>query len=191
MQAASLSTRSEINSPDLLTLQSEQIMLTILSFLDLKSLENLQLTNRRIRQLFITSLWKNLYTLTFRPHISPLGILSMHELFRRKYFQRHPQELKQLQEIMKMKRVTKRIEIRRLKALEREKEEREAEERAWIEALTKKCEEEIEQRMKAKKVKRWMLGGLILLVNIMQTLIILVVATPMLSTKRWSFRVLH
>jgi len=57
MQTASI---DKTDIQDLLSFQSEQTLFTILFFLDLKSLENLQLTHRRIRQLFLSSLWKNL-----------------------------------------------------------------------------------------------------------------------------------
>ena len=110
------SQHTETNSEDLLSHRTEQTILQIVSFLDLKSLETFQLTNRRIRQLFVTSLWTNLSIVTFSPHSHQIE-KSSHEMFRRQYFQKHPEELIGFQNRMREKRLRER---RRQQDIEKE-----------------------------------------------------------------------
>ena len=128
MGANSSSNHNQAHAQDLLSSLSEQNIQSIALFLDLRSLKNLQLTNRRMRQLFETSLWNRLFIITFNPNrneneeenavLRPQRVRYTYAMFRTQWFERYPQELIELQNRMRTLRLEER---RRQQALERER----------------------------------------------------------------------
>jgi len=73
----------------------DQLLYEILSFLDLRSINNLQLLNKALHKKFTTNLWQKLAISHFRYQGNRADQESYHKVYRNLWFERHPRQQKQ------------------------------------------------------------------------------------------------
>jgi len=89
-----LAKRRTSRQPRLITL-TDQLLYEILTFLDLRSINNLQRLNKALRKKFTTNLWQKLAISHFRYQDDPADQKSYHKVYRNLWFERHPRQQEQ------------------------------------------------------------------------------------------------